>query len=82
MQLIPIRKKYKYEKLEKIDTSDGRVYKSEKNEHMPSVTTILSATKDKTHLDEWVRRVGEEEAERIRNDAATVGTHMHGLVER
>ena len=82
MQLIPIRKKYKYQKLERIDTSDGRVYKSDEIGHMPSVTTILSATKDKTHLDEWVRRVGEEEAERIRNDAATVGTHMHGVVER
>lgn len=82
MQLIPIRKKYKYQKLERIDTSEGRVYKSDEIGHMPSVTTILSATKDKTHLDEWVRRVGEEEAERIRNDAATVGTHMHGVVER
>jgi len=82
MQLIPIRKKYKYQKLERIDTSDGRVYKSEESGPMPSVTTILSATKDKTHLDEWVKRVGEDEAERIRNDAATVGTHMHGVVER
>lgn len=82
MQLIAIRNKFKYQKLERIDTSDGRVYKGEESGPMPSVTTILSATKDKTHLDEWVQRVGEQEAERIRNDAATVGTHMHGVVER
>jgi genome maintenance exonuclease 1 len=49
---------------------------------LPSVTTILSATKDKTELKAWAERVGQEEADRIRNEAATVGTHMHNVVER
>jgi genome maintenance exonuclease 1 len=46
------------------------------------VTTILSGTKDKAHLDAWAARVGQDEAEKIRNDAANVGTHMHSVVER
>jgi genome maintenance exonuclease 1 len=46
------------------------------------VTTILSGTKDKSHLEAWAARVGQEEADRIKNDAATVGTHMHNVVER
>jgi len=83
MQLIPIRRKYVYKKLERIDTSAGRVYKIDGNEHeMPSVTRILSDTKDKTHLDSWAARIGQAEADRIKNEAATVGTHMHNVVER
>jgi len=82
MQLIPIRKKFKYEKLERIDSETGRRYKGENTTALPSVTTILSATKDQTFLKEWEDRVGKEAAEKIRNDAASVGTHMHSVIER
>ena len=82
MQLIPIRKKFKYEKLERIDSEIGRQYKGENTIALPSVTTILSATKDATFLKEWEDRVGKEAAEKIRNDAASVGTHMHSVIER
>ena len=83
MQLIPIRRKYVYEKLQRVDTPAGRVYKIDGNEHeMPSVTRILSETKDREHLEAWAKRVGQEEADRIKNEAATVGTHMHNVVER
>ena len=82
MQLIPIRKRYVYKKLERIDTSDGRVYKIEESERLPSVTSILSETKDRTHLKEWAARVGQAEADRIGSNAALVGTHMHNVVER
>jgi len=79
MQLIPIRKRFVYETLERVDGPDGRTYGPDR---LPSVTTILSKTKDSKELDAWAERVGKEEAERIRNDAATVGTHMHSVVER
>jgi hypothetical protein len=46
-----------YKKLERIDTAEGRVYEIDKSERLPSVTTILSETKDKTHLKEWAARV-------------------------
>ena len=83
MQLIRICRRYVYERLERIDAPTGRVYKIDGKEHeMPSVTRILSDTKDKTHLNLWAERVGLEQAEKIKNDAAMVGTHMHNVVER
>lgn len=81
VDLIPIRKAYKYEPLTREDGAGGRIYVYGE-ERLPSVTTILSKTKDNTGLKEWAKRVGEAEAERIRNDAATVGTHMHSVIER
>jgi len=81
MQLIPIRRKYVYKKLERVDAPEGRVYKVD-TMALPSVTTILSATKEAKHLDDWTARVGEAKAHQIKNDAATVGTHMHNVVER
>ena len=82
MQLVPIRNKFVYPTLKRLDLPTGRVYSLDGNPPVPSVTTILSSTKDKAHLEEWSRRIGEEEAERIKNEAALVGTHMHNVVER
>lgn len=83
MQLINFRSKYVYKKIERIDRSSGRVYRTEHDAMpIPSVTTILDGTKDKTSLKSWENQVGKEEADRIRNDAATVGTHMHNVIER
>lgn len=79
MQLIPVRRRYIYEPLQRVDGPNGRTYGPD---NLPSVTTILSGTKDSKSLDAWAERVGKEEAERIRNEAATVGTHMHSVVER
>jgi hypothetical protein len=80
--LINVIKKYKYESLVRKDSPEGRKYVLEGGEALPSVTTVLDATKDKSHLDAWVKNVGEEEANRIKNEAAMVGTHMHGCLER
>jgi len=81
MQLIPIRKRYVYQHLKRLDSDLGRVYSSGEFV-LPSVTSILSDTKDKTELEAWAARVGQEEANRIKQDAALVGTHMHSVVER
>ena len=59
-----------------------RVYKTPDGESLPSVTTILSATKDMTALNEWRKRIGEEKANQITKEAAGVGTAMHGNLER
>ena len=83
MQLINFRSKYVYKKIERIDRSSGRVYRTEHDAvPVPSVTTILDATKDKSSLKTWENQVGKEQADKIRNDAATVGTHMHNVIER
>jgi hypothetical protein len=81
VDLIPIKKKFKYESLVRQDLPEGRryVYGDQK---LPSVTTILSGTKDKAALDAWVQRVGQEEADRVKNEAAKVGTYMHEVIER
>ena len=59
-----------------------RVYLTPDGESLPSVTTILSATKDMTHLNEWKKRIGEEKAKQITTEAAGVGTAMHSNLER
>jgi genome maintenance exonuclease 1 len=81
VDLIPIKKNFKYESLVRQDLPEGRryVYGDQK---LPSVTTILSGTKDKAALDAWVQRVGQEEADRVKNEAAKVGTYMHEVIER
>lgn len=79
--LIPWSDRFVYKELEKIDTSSGRVYQTGKFVQVPSVTTILDCTKDKSSLDAWIARVGKEEAERIKTEAAYVGTNMHATLE-
>jgi genome maintenance exonuclease 1 len=59
-----------------------RAYQTPDGESLPSVTTILGATKDMTHLIEWKKRVGEDKANQITKEAAGVGTAMHANLER
>jgi len=53
-----------------------------KGAKLPSVTTILSRTKDQSFLDKWKARVGYEEAERIKNLSSKRGTSMHKFIEK
>lgn len=48
---------------------------------LPSVTTIISETSDKSGLNAWKERVGESEANRISQFSANRGTYMHALHE-
>ena len=48
---------------------------------LPSVTTVLGETKDKSGLDTWRKRVGEAEADRISTLSMNRGTIMHRLIE-
>ena len=47
----------------------------------PSITTILGETSDKSGLDKWKQRVGEDEAKRISELSMNRGTVMHRLIE-
>jgi len=47
-----------------------------------SVTTVLSQNKDMTHLLEWKKRVGEEEAKKIITQASRRGTAVHSIAEK
>jgi hypothetical protein len=65
--------------LEQVNSSSGRYYVTPEGEHYSSVTTILGTMLDKGFLDDWIARVGEREAERIKNQAATRGTELSHL---
>lgn len=62
-------------------TNSERIYHTPDGD-FPSVTTILSATDDDTWLSHWRARVGEREAERIRQQTADRGTLIHSYLER
>ena len=54
------------------------------NTKLPSVTSILQATKseeDKASLENWKQRVGYAEANKIKNEASNRGTSMHTYIE-
>ena len=68
-------------KLRQINTEEGRRYAVSEKIKYPSITTVLSQTKDLTHLKEWRKRVGEEHANKVTKAATTRGTSMHKLCE-
>ncbi len=73
---------YTYKKLNRQDgTGNGRVYVDAVGNKIPSVTTILSKTKDITHLIEWKKRIGEDKAKQITEESAGLGTTMHAHLE-
>ena len=75
--------KFPYPKLKRLQTDLGRLYVgSEGDEPVPSVTTVLDKTADKTHLIEWKKRIGEEEAARQTQQAAGLGTKVHNAIEK
>jgi|TARA_R100001460_G_scaffold14654_4_gene32711 genome maintenance exonuclease 1 len=73
-------KKYPYKHYNRFSDTTGRKYLVD-NVKVPSVTTILSATKDKRFLDNWRRKVGDKEADRIMQQASSIGTEMHLVIE-
>ena len=63
---------------------EGNRHYDVSNEILPSVTTILQATQSdekKASLANWRRKVGDNEAERIKDEAARRGTAMHKFLE-
>ena len=73
-------KKYDYASLKRQD-GEYRIYLTPDGESLPSVTSVLSKTKDKSGLHAWRKRVGEKKAEKIMKDAAQIGTALHLYIE-
>jgi len=67
---------------DEIETIEGdiRLYKTPYG-NFPSMTSILSVLDD-GGIDEWKKRVGEEEAERIVTEAINRGNSLHDLSEK
>jgi genome maintenance exonuclease 1 len=75
-------KKYNYINGKQItDHGTGtRVYEIN-NYRLPSVTTILGKTKNQQFIKDWKAKVGEKEADRIKNLSSKRGTSMHKFLE-
>ena len=76
-----IQKKFDYKPITRKQVNGKRLYQTPDGNAVASVTTILDATKDKTHLIAWKKRVGEKKAQEIVTEAAGVGTRMHKYLE-
>lgn len=80
MKLI---KRFEYPTLKQINHPSGnRKYDCGKGDPLPSVTTVLSVTGDKSFLKEWREKVGEKEAKRITKEAVTIGNQLHDNLEK
>ena len=60
-----IQKKYDYQPISRKQVEGKRLYATPDGNAVASVTTILDATKDKSHLIAWRKRVGEKKAQEI-----------------
>ena len=76
-----IKNKFDYKAIDRTSVNGQRKYLTPDGNAVASVTTILDATKDKTHLIAWRKRVGEAKAREITTEAAGVGTRMHKYLE-
>ena len=76
--------KFNYVPMSRVEIDGKRRYATPDGEKLPSVTTILDATKSeesKKALQEWRKRVGVQKAQEITTEAAGRGTRMHKWLE-
>jgi hypothetical protein len=78
-----IKERFQYAKLTRETQQDGtRHYNCPvTGMAVPSVTTILSKTADKTALILWEQAVGKKRADRARDEGTALGTLMHTHIE-
>jgi hypothetical protein len=79
--MLNITSPYPYKEFKRKSVNGKRLYENPYGDPVPSVTTILSKTKDMTHLNAWKKRVGEKKAQEIVTEAAGVGSIMHAMLE-
>lgn len=76
--------KYIYQPMQRVEVEGKRRYLTPDGEKLPSVTTVLDATKSeesKQALQNWRKRVGTVQAQAITTEAAGRGTRMHKWLE-
>lgn len=72
---------FNYTTLERDESGSNRKYILPNHTRVPSVTTILSATADKTAIINWRNRIGAKRANEITTEASGRGTRMHKFLE-
>lgn len=75
-----IHKPIEIPKLERVEINGKRHYQTPEGFRYPSITTVLSIL-SRDSIQEWRRRVGEQEANRISGIAASRGTKIHKMCE-
>ena len=78
---MKLNKKYSYVQATRTTEQGSRTYDVQ-GMKLPSVTTVFANTKDQTYLRRWKEKVGDEEAERIKNYSSKRGTAMHKFLEK
>lgn len=78
MITLKLYDEYKIERTE----IDGKRHYLTPDGCFPSVTTVLGSKLDKSSLDAWRAKVGEEEANKISTQAANRGTAIHDMAEK
>ncbi len=79
--MLKLNSKYTYVDATRSTDHGARTYDVDGTK-LPSVTTILAKTKDQSYLNKWKEKVGNEEAERIKNHSSKRGTAMHKFLEK
>ena len=73
---------YDYPELQRINKDIGRYYIDSNDCPVPSVTTVLNKTSNKSDsIQQWRNRVGEEEADRITKQSTDIGSMVHEALE-
>lgn len=73
--------KYSYPNLERVKENEMRFYKDSNNDLVPSVTTVLDATGDKSGITQWRRKVGSAQADAIVQESSLIGSAVHEAIE-
>ena len=72
---------FDYIQFDKTTLEDGSRTYNTPDGQVPSVTTILGATGDKSGLDAWRKRIGNEKADLESKQATSLGSLMHTHLE-
>jgi hypothetical protein len=78
---MKLNRKYNYVQGSSTMDHGSRTYEIQ-GARLPSVTTILSKTKDDQFIKQWRQKVGYSEAERIANYSSLRGSAMHKFIEK
>lgn len=68
--------------IERVDSPSGRKYRLPDGTEFPSVTTILDSAYDKSDIETWKIKIGQEKAKQIFEIAKQRGTALHGNLEK
>jgi CRISPR/Cas system-associated exonuclease Cas4 (RecB family) len=77
---LHVKDKAKIHDLDTVYLDGKRHYVTPEGNVYPSVTTVVGA-QGKSSLDEWRKRIGEQEADKISRQAANRGNKLHKLCE-